>query len=224
MIALSLRSRKAYARLYTFYNDVDIYVEDSTYVGVYERIANHAFGGRARVTKVIPLGKKSDVEAAAYADQGVGTRRRLYITDGDLDQLAFPRQKAAPHLYRLRVYSLENLVCEEASIEKLCIYSLPKLSSSAAVASVDLPITYDFSAEVLSGYIILLAIAKRFKLRKGVYAINPPSVSHQVNGKNVRADVAKIRQRLRALFICTDFRYWLEGISGIQKSYFVKQA
>ncbi len=197
MIILSLRSRKAYARLYSFYNDIDIYVEDSTYVGVYERIINQTLAGRATVTKVIPLGKRSDVEAAAYLDQGIGNRRRLYIVDGDLDQLAFPRQKMATHLYRLRVYSLENLVCELGALMKLCAFALPKHPAASAIAQVDLSTTYDRSAVMLNKYVLALAIAKRHKLRKGVYALNAPSVSKALAGKYICADETKVFSRTR---------------------------
>ena len=65
MIALSLKSRRAYGVLYRAYNDIDIYVEDSIYLGVYERIVNRILGGKAKISKVIPLGPRNIVVAAS---------------------------------------------------------------------------------------------------------------------------------------------------------------
>ena len=68
MITYSVKSRMAVGRLMRPYNDLDIYVEDSSYIGVYERMINNALNGLGSVSRVIPLGPSERVIEAAKDD------------------------------------------------------------------------------------------------------------------------------------------------------------
>jgi hypothetical protein len=196
VIEYSPRSRRAYGRLLRNYNDIDVYVEDSSLKGLYERVVNRALDGRARVTRVIPLGPKADVLAAAASDVAAGGRKRLYVVDGDLDLIAWWRQKTPSRVYRLRVYCIENLLFEDGPVRKYCAFACPQHSEedlSRLVATHELAEDVD---RYLSIYFLALGIARRLGLRGGVYSLNPPSVTKLRNGHNVGVDPRKIRRRI----------------------------
>jgi hypothetical protein len=196
MIKYSSRARVAYARLFSPYNDIDVFVEDSTYVGVYERLINKVLSGKAHVTRVTPLGPRSEVEQRARLDTGQNPRPRLYIVDGDLDLLAFGRQERIEKLYRLKVYSLENLLLEASALEDYCGFAAPSMQNGACAAAVNVAGLIDDINRILLPYIVSLAIARRLNLRGAVYAINPPSVALSVGGRVIGPCPVAVRARV----------------------------
>lgn len=199
MIKYGLKSRRAYAHLMSGYNDIDVYVEDSTYVGVYEKIINRALRGKSKVERVIPLGPRETVLSEAMNDNGPGGRPRLYVVDGDLDLIAFKRRVSAKRLYRLNVYCLENLVWEKAALDAYSSYAMPAQTAGGAIARINYAEIQNEVDNVLGAYFQLLAIARRLNLRGGVYAINPPSVSREENGRWIGADPRKTKNRIRQI-------------------------
>ncbi len=217
MIEYPERSRRAIARLFSRYNDVDIYVEDKSYVGVYERLFQRALRGRVNITKVIPLGPKSVVLDEASKDLSPNGKPRLYIVDGDLDLIAFGRQKSYPHLYRLNVYSLENVLMEQSALIQYCAFAAPGHSSGACAGAVQ-PEKLLEDLSTLVPYVILLAIARRLALSGSVYAINPPSVTQTVRGRHIGPDERKVYSRKREIIKS------IINEVGIQKYRLAKQA
>lgn len=199
MISYSTQARRAIARLYRPYNDFDVFVEDSTLLGVYERIINRTLKGKGSVSRVIPLGPRSEVIAAAEgASQSTG-RAELYIVDGDLDLMSRWRNKRIDNLHRLKVYSIENLVSEINSLESLVGFCLPNHSKSSAISTANpLDIMQEIENNLLK-YFTLLAIARRLKLRGSIYAFNPPSVSRQHNGRPIGVCGIKTYNRCRQI-------------------------
>ncbi|WP_454796926.1 DUF4435 domain-containing protein [Novosphingobium lindaniclasticum] len=188
-----------YARLFSAYNDIDVFVEDSTYVGVYERIINSVLAGKAKVTRVTPLGPRSEVERHAENDTGTHRRPRLYIVDGDLDLMAFSRQKKINRLHRLQVYSLENLLFEQHALEEYCRFASPGLANGACLSAVDVNGLVRELNETLLPYLVALAVARRLGLRGSVFALNAPSVARQINNRNIGPCRTKVRQRTREI-------------------------
>lgn len=199
MIRYGLRSRRAYAHLMSKYNDIDVYVEDATYVGVYEKIINKALKGKARVERVIPLGPREKVVEEAMNDNAPGGRPRLYVVDGDLDLIAFKRRASAKRLYRLNVYCLENLLWEKGALDAFSSYAMPAHTSGNALATLKYSEIQADVDEILGPYFHVLAVARRLKLRGSVYAINPPSVSRDESGRAVGADRRKVKARIRQI-------------------------
>lgn len=225
MIEYSKRSRRAVARLMAAYNDIDIYVEDSTYVGLYERLVNKALGGRAKVQKVIALGAKQDVLQAANNDNNPEGRPRLYIVDGDLDLIAHLRNRRAMHLHRLRVYSLENLLFEERCIEAYCAFSCPALTREEALSRVDIPLIMSQFNAKLNNLVIALAVARRLDLRDNAFRLDFRDLFEVSRGKYAKISdellssrlVAVIR-RIKELKSLKDYRSAkADVIAGIRK-------
>ena len=195
MIQYGLSARPALARLMRSYNDIDIYVEDSTYVGVYKKLVNKALAGRGSVASVTPLGPKSVVLARAMNDNAPGGRPRLYIVDGDFDFISKKRHPSAPHLYRLNVYSLENLVFERAGVYALSELSLPDIEDNRAhqlsgyeqiERCLDNDLAYLFKIH---------AIARRMGVNDRSFRIESFSISDTYNGRVISANRQKCRRK-----------------------------
>ncbi len=199
MIVYPRRSRRAIGRLMAPYNDIDIYVEDITYVGVYERLINRALAGRAKVTKVIPLGPRDIVISAARDDDGVGGRPRLYIVDGDLDLIASIRQRSHKNLHRLRVYSVENLLFEQNALEAFCAFACPGKVTHDAVKEIDLDHIRDEINKKAYLYIVALAVARRLDLRDKAFSIHVVPLFDSKNGKFTHVNNEKLRTTLKEL-------------------------
>lgn len=206
MINYGLQSRPALARLMRHYNDIDVYVEDSTYVGVYKKLINKALAGRAHVSSVTALGPKSVVLEKAYNDDQPGGRPRLYIVDGDFDFVAKKRQRSAPHLYRLNVYSLENLVFEKDAANAVAEIAMPDREDVVAHAAIDYDaIISDVNGD-LSKLFIVHAIANRLGVTCHRFRIDSVSVSDshssrvfQLNRRQCRAKAISLIRHLISL-------------------------
>lgn len=195
MIEYSRSARRAVALLMRPYNDIDIYVEDRTFVGVYEKIVNNCLNGSARVTKVIPLGPRDVVIAAASADDGADRRPKLYIVDGDLDVISSMRGRRIDRLHRLRVYSLENLVFEPGSLEAYCALVCPMLEAVEAIDALQLGKMERIIERVSRTYIAALAVARRLKLRGNEFAFDYKSVFVKSSGFRTALDQKRLRAK-----------------------------
>lgn len=199
MISYGLGARPALARLMQPYNDIDIYVEDSNYVGVYKKLINRALAGRASVASVTALGPKSIVLDRAYNDNKLTGRPRLYIVDGDFDFVSRKRHTSAPHLYRLNVYSLENLVFERPAIEYIAEISMPHIEDIDAhrAASYN-DIENDLNND-LARLFAVHAVAKRLGVTDHAFRIESISVSDTFNGRVYQVNRQKCRSKTLAL-------------------------
>lgn len=203
MIKYNNKAMTSYGYLMEPYNDIDIYVEDSTYTGIYEKVINRILDGKAKISSVTPLGPKKEVLKKAKEDKNPRNRKRLYIVDGDLDLICYKKQKTPSNVYRLNAYCVENLFIEEQSLEKFIIFCMPDKTREQALSIID-PERIMSNSHVLLPYFISIAIARRLNLRSSVYALNPPSVSKSSNGCYIEADFTKVRKR--TLEVCRSIR------------------
>lgn len=138
MIAYSPDAEPARAYLLKAYNDLDVFVEDATCQNMYVRLINRMLSGRGRISQVFPLHGRANVLAQCRTDQLPRARKRIYVIDADQDLIL---GKAAPplkYLYRLNVYSSENLLLSEHAIITLATES--KTNESWAQLAIDLQI------------------------------------------------------------------------------------
>jgi hypothetical protein len=106
---------RAFTALYRPYNDIDIYVEDRSLVGLYERIFSRLLKGLARITSVTPLGSRDAVVAEARRLTRDESRRRFFLIDGDFCWILGPCPRARG-LYALKCYSIENFAFERGPV------------------------------------------------------------------------------------------------------------
>jgi Protein of unknown function (DUF4435) len=106
---------RAFTALYRPYNDIDIYVEDMTLTGLYERIFSRLLKGTAKITTVTPLGHRDAVVAEARRLKHDRSRRRFFLIDGDFCWILGPCPRARG-LYMLKCYSIENFAFERVPV------------------------------------------------------------------------------------------------------------
>lgn len=183
------------------YNDIDVYVEDGSHVGVYERLINNVLQGRARVSRVFPLGPSSNVINAAQSDVDEGGRPRLYLIDGDLDLVANLKLKRIRNLHRLCVYSVENLLLEDRAINSYIKFAMPDLQSDDAIAKTNLEELFNIIDEVGRKYVVLLDIARRLDLRDNSLRFDRTSFMSRIKGVHTKIDRVKLRKKVKNIIV-----------------------
>jgi hypothetical protein len=92
------------------YNQVEIYVEDTTCHNMHLLVFRRLLGDQVKLRSINQVGDRSRVIAACRADQVNDGRKRLYVIDGDFDILLEKRKPRLKYLYRLRAYDIENIL------------------------------------------------------------------------------------------------------------------
>jgi hypothetical protein len=139
MTKYSDRAQLGRAYLYQSYNDLDIFVEDTTCQRAWVRIARSILGPSVRLEAVFPLGGRQAVIARCAVDQIDGGRPRIYIIDGDFDLLLGAEPPKAKRLYRLAAYCLENILLSEDAIIEIAADGMDGDSDQAIRRSVNWP-------------------------------------------------------------------------------------
>jgi len=138
MIRYSPRSARAIGLLKSFYNDIEIFVEDKASPNMHLLICRRVLGEGVKLSSVNPLGGRAAVIEACRLDQAVTSRKRLYVIDGDLDLIMGRAKPRLKHLYRLRAYCVENLLLGQSAIESVCLQSAPELQPMQVRTALDL--------------------------------------------------------------------------------------
>src|SRR5688572_5862788 len=96
-------------------NDVDIFIEDSNDEEFYKVLLQRLTEGR-RIKKIISCKCKTELIKACEADQTDRARKRIYLTDGDIDLIHDSNRKDLKHLHVLEKYCVENFLIEEEGL------------------------------------------------------------------------------------------------------------
>lgn len=96
-------------------NDVDVFIEDSNDEEFYKALLFRLTEGK-RIKKIISCKCKTELIKACEADQSDRTRKRIYLTDGDLDLILDTNRTDLKHLHVLGKYCIENYLVEEEGI------------------------------------------------------------------------------------------------------------
>jgi hypothetical protein len=129
VVRFSSRSMRAYAALWKPYNDIDIFVEDSSLRGLYERMFNRLLGGRAKVGSIVPLANRDAVVSEAIRLKDDNTRKRLFLVDGDFNW-SVGRRSRVRNLYTLPCYSIENFAWDIGPIHLAAHDAAPQMQNS----------------------------------------------------------------------------------------------
>lgn len=112
MVRYSANSVAALAFLKRPYNDVDIFVEDTTNPNMWLYIARRLLPRGTFITSVNAIGGWREVVNACKLSGRQPERRCLYIIDGDLRLLQNKRAPRLKNLYQLGSYCVENLIIQ----------------------------------------------------------------------------------------------------------------
>lgn len=114
MLRWPTRAKAAVRALFQPLQDIDVYVEDEDDEVFYRALLQRLSGTKIRIARVLGLGGRPAVIAAASAHPQNG-RPALYLVDGDLEWVRGDPPPAAPSLLRLDAYCIENfLICDQA--------------------------------------------------------------------------------------------------------------
>ena len=132
------RALKALVYLFRHYNDIDVYVEDTTNRKMYEVLLQRILGVKARVGRIFQLQGCDKVIEKCKEKQNDSDRRYLCIIDGDFN--AFFHYKDYSDLknfYQLKAYCVENLLFSEESligVASECLTNVPQEEVQAKVS------------------------------------------------------------------------------------------
>lgn len=203
MARFSPQSMGAYAALWRPYNDIDIYVEDSSLKGLYERMFQTMLTGLAKVSAIIPLTNRDGVIAEASRLKKDVTRRRFFLIDGDFEW-SVGTIKRIPNLYTLRCYSVENLAWDFRSIQIAAQKAAPEMSSGDVRAAIPLDELNSIGSSLLP---LFITYAACHRLGSSCETIKFSVVRLIGDGQRSKLCPVKLRRRIRQVVrhACAEF-------------------
>ncbi|UTV37664.1 DUF4435 domain-containing protein [Ensifer adhaerens] len=117
MIKYSARAAKALGYLKRRYNDIEVYVEDTSSPNMWIRLLESLLPLGTQLKSVNLLNGRKGVLDACRIDQGDDGRKKLYIIDGDFDFLHNRAKPRLKFLHRLPSYCVENLLSHELIVQ-----------------------------------------------------------------------------------------------------------
>ncbi|UZT97383.1 DUF4435 domain-containing protein [Chryseobacterium fluminis] len=154
--------------LYTQFNEVEFYIEDTDQEHLYFNILKKLFPDLV-FEKIFPLNGKSNIISSAGINHG--NKKKIYIADLDFD-LILSRVSILDNLFYLRKYSIENYLFEKESIYEIIRIKDPKLKNH----QIDLLLNYKFmqkqSVQCLKELACVFIIIQEKSLNHPYYKIN----------------------------------------------------
>lgn len=120
MVNYSPRAARALGYLKRHSNDIEIYVEDKSCANIWLHIIRRALGPDIKLKTVNMLGNRTNVVDACKLDQANDGRKRLYIIDGDYDDLIGKKDESLSYFYKIKAYCVENLLIHEKPVTEVC--------------------------------------------------------------------------------------------------------
>ena len=207
MAQFSPQSMGAYASIWRPYNDIDIFVENSSLRGLYERMFQRMLKGIARVTAVIPLQNREAVAEAARLKDDQSSNDCLI--DGDFEW-AVGRIHRIRNLYTLKCYSIENLAWNIKSIHSAARKVAPGMNNAEITNAIT---ETELNSIVASLFPIFVAYSICFRLGATCETVGFSIVRLIEDGKRTTLCKKKIRRRLRQIFRHVRDHFGLSEIS-----------
>jgi Protein of unknown function (DUF4435) len=168
------KAQQAVAFLVRSYNDIDIFVEDTSCTNAYVRLVKRMLGNKHKLNHVFPLGGKKAVINACQADQAPRNRKRIYLIDGDRDLIVGHPKPKLKHLYRLRPYCSENLLLSERAILTIAEEADTSATLDELRTLLNISTFFDQAEKLLLGLFVLYAIAEEVGVE--IQTVNFPVV------------------------------------------------
>ncbi|MGX1323520.1 hypothetical protein AB7M17_006973 [Bradyrhizobium sp. USDA 377] len=196
MAQFSPRSMGAYAAIWRPYNDIDIFVEDSSLRGLYERMFQRMLKGIARVSAVIPLQNRAAVTAEAERLQNDLARRRFFLVDGDFEW-SVGKIRRVRNLYTLRCYSIENIAWSMDTIHSAARLVAPGMTDAEIRGAIT---NAELDAIVRALFPIFVAYSICFRLGSNCETVGFSIVRLIEDGERTKLCRKKISSRVREIY------------------------
>lgn len=152
----SQKAKIALVHLFRPYNDIDIYVEDTTIHRIYEALIQRMLPEEVSLRRIFQLPGREAVLSACINHINKYGRKTLFIIDGDFNVLLSTEDFSAySNLYQLQVFCIENLLISQNSLVEIAADSLPNTKFEDTESIID----YDaFISDVVSNLSPLIVI------------------------------------------------------------------
>src|SRR5579883_2328839 len=139
MLERLVSSKSARAILLEDYNDLDVYVEDTSdgYRKIYKELLNKVFDGQLTIQHILPIGDRNQVIQECYKNQIPNGRKKIFIVDGDLYLLNNTNIINLNGLYVLPRYCIENYLLDETAIVEVYYEEDPSLEKNQIEVGLD---------------------------------------------------------------------------------------
>ncbi len=212
MLKYSQRALRGIVHLFSPYNDIDIFIEDTRNRNMYEIIVNRILDGQAKVKRVFSLNGRNEVIAACENDQKDRMRKRLYIVDRDFGMFYGSDAPNIKYLYELSVYTSENLVISELAAVEIGYESMPDVDKKDVETAISIQDLIRESCAKLSPLFAVYA-AKHYLEKRDSRKIHIGTSGHKVvhlaenDADGISVCSKKVAKRIR------------EIVSELQKEY-----
>jgi len=155
--------------LYTQFNEVNFYVEDTEQEHLYYSILKRLFND-VNFKKIFPLNGKTNL--IKHAKQNIGDKFKIYIADLDFDEI-LKRKENIDNVFYLDKYSIENYLLEKNGIFELIREKNPKLKNSDISNSFNYRQILKICKILLSELACTFVVIQHHSLGKEYFKINP---------------------------------------------------
>ncbi len=177
-------------------NDVDVFIEDSNDEEFYKALLNRLTDGK-RIKKIISCKCKTELIKACEADQTDRERKRIYLTDGDLDLILDANRKDLKYLHVLEKYCIENFLVEEEGLLEI-LHSNIVLDKATISKQLTLNNYLRSISNPLNELFLHYAITHLHKM--GIKTVANPIGSFCKQHKSLTVlDVEKVEQKIKEL-------------------------
>lgn len=154
--------------LYTQFNEVNFYIEDTDQEHLYFQILKKIFHD-IKLEKIFPLNGKINVIDECRNNRG--DKNKIFIVDKDFDDILNRKVNDLPNLFYLNRYSIENHLVDKNSIYELIREKNPKLKDS------DIEQKFDYDkmicdVECLCELSIVFLMIMKHNLQENYFKIN----------------------------------------------------
>jgi len=158
--------------LYTQFNDIEFYVEDTDQEHFYYNILKRLFPD-LKFGKIFPLnGKQNVIDAAALNSNN---KKKIYLVDLDFDHI-LGKKETHTNLFYLERYSIENHLISKTAIYEAIRIKHPKLKNN------DIDALFDYNDILRKASSCLTELACSFVI------IQKHNLGHPYYGLNVNRD------------------------------------
>jgi hypothetical protein len=204
--------------LYSQFNDINFYVEDTDQEHFYYNILRKLFPDLS-FEKIFPLNGKDNVVIESKLT--TGDKAKVYIVDLDFDEI-LNKKENEENIFYLKRYSIENYLCHKTSIYEIIREKNPKLKDNEIDALFNFESLQKQWKTLLSELSSTFIIIQKFSLGKEYFGINchrdfncnltPPTLRNQF--------LPDYLSEVETLLKSTDNRYKLNAqINKLKSNY-----
>jgi hypothetical protein len=198
MISYTARAAKALGFLKQYYNDIEVFVEDTANPAMWRRLLERVLPPNTKVKSVNLMGGRQNVTNACKMDQADDGRRKIYIVDADFDYVANRRSPRLKYFYRIKAYCIENILLHPHCVSELCIDCSPQMSRQDVYRTIDFHQMIGVHEELLRSLFLVYATSQELDSGIRTVAYSAYRLMSKVTG-TWHFDPNKLKARIRQI-------------------------